>query len=260
MDRTYEGPPDLQHENYTIGWICAIPVEAQAARMMLDEQHIGVFPLPPGEENVYEAGRIGRHNVVIACLPEHKTGNFSAAGLITQMRRSFTKLRYAFMVGIGAGIPGLGLNPDIRLSDIVVAWPTDKSSGIVGYELGKETIDGFQRRNDTSWQLDPVLQNIISKIKGQHGPSMPTDFLKHLDAFSQSSKKRKLGQVAPSQDQNIFAHPLRRGCKDVLYDEEALIEIHRPARPDPEAPTIHYGIIASGDKVIKSGKHRDELR
>lgn len=73
----------LQHDDYTIGWICALPVEFQAALFMLDEPHIGVFPKLPGGDAVYEAGSIGDHNVVISCLPEQRTGNVAAAGLMS---------------------------------------------------------------------------------------------------------------------------------------------------------------------------------
>jgi hypothetical protein len=29
----------LRHDNYTIGWICALPTELTAAKAMLDEKH-----------------------------------------------------------------------------------------------------------------------------------------------------------------------------------------------------------------------------
>jgi len=122
---------------------------------MLDERHRGVFRQLHGSDAVYGAGRIGDHNIVIACLPEQKTGNVAAAGLMTQVKMSFRNLRYALMVGIGAGCPEPnGLDPDVRLGDVVVAFPTDKSAGIVGYELGKETGDGFLKRQDNSYRMD----------------------------------------------------------------------------------------------------------
>lgn len=122
----------LQH------WICAISLESHAAVSMLDIRHEGIFPQRHGVDAIFGAGSIGNWNVVIACLPEQKTRTVAAATLMTQMRVSFRNLRYALMVGIGAGVPGPnGTDPDVRLGDVVVAFPTDKSSGIVGYELGK---------------------------------------------------------------------------------------------------------------------------
>lgn len=56
------------HDDYTVGWICALPVETAAAKLMLDEIHP---PLPrvPMDQNAYIFGSIGEHNVVIASLP-----------------------------------------------------------------------------------------------------------------------------------------------------------------------------------------------
>ena len=70
------------------------------------------------------------------------------------------------MFGIGSGVPGHnGENPDIRLGDVVVAWPTDKSSGIENYELGKETDDGFLKQLGNSVRMNAVIENTIHSIK-----------------------------------------------------------------------------------------------
>lgn len=51
---------------YTVGWICALPVELAAARIMLKEEHL---PHDGVGSTQYTLGRIGSHNVVLACLP-----------------------------------------------------------------------------------------------------------------------------------------------------------------------------------------------
>ncbi|KAJ5876446.1 NACHT nucleoside triphosphatase [Penicillium soppii] len=58
----------LQHDAYTIGWVCALPKEQTAARAMLDEEH-EPLPTPRNDHNAYTLGSIRGHNVVIACLP-----------------------------------------------------------------------------------------------------------------------------------------------------------------------------------------------
>ena len=35
----------LRHGDYTIGWVCALPIELAAARQMLDEEHLAQFKL-----------------------------------------------------------------------------------------------------------------------------------------------------------------------------------------------------------------------
>lgn len=252
----------LHHDDYTIGWICAISVEFQAAISMLDERHNGEFPILPGGNTVYTAGRIGGHKIVIARLPEQKTGNVASAGLMTQMKMSFRNLRFSFMVGIGAGVPGTnGCDPDVRLGDVVVAFPTDKSSGIVGYELGKETVEGFLKRQDNSYRMDPLLQSTISLIKDQSEVDEINGFLEHLNLPTPPGLgKRKYGQETPSQTRSKLIHPIRNGYTDILYSIDTGEVVVRPPRRTGEDPVVHFGAIASGDKVVKSARQRDNLR
>jgi hypothetical protein len=68
----------LQPEDYTVGWICALPVELATAAEMLDEEHEDL-PQSANDTNLYTLGRIGQHNVVVACLPAVWAGTYSAA-------------------------------------------------------------------------------------------------------------------------------------------------------------------------------------
>ena len=117
----------LKHEDYTIGWICALEVELTAARGMLDKEH---EDLPAGQDpNVYTLGEIGKHNVVIAHLPEGTIGTSAAATCASNLLRSFPQIRFGLLVGVGGAAPGLldqqDANKDIRLGDIVVSTPTN---------------------------------------------------------------------------------------------------------------------------------------
>ena len=70
----------LRREDYTAGWVCTLPVELAAAQEMLDEEHENLHRDVNGT-NIYTLGRIGEHNVVIACLPEGQTGTNSSAAV-----------------------------------------------------------------------------------------------------------------------------------------------------------------------------------
>jgi nucleoside phosphorylase len=109
----------LTHKDYTVGWICALPIESVAAQAMLDERH-NTLPSHPHDQNTYALGRIGNHNVAIACLPKYQIGTNSAAVVSTTMRFSFPSIRFGLMVGIGGGVPNISKKNDIRLGDIVV--------------------------------------------------------------------------------------------------------------------------------------------
>ena len=93
----------LRREDYTIGWICALPVELAAAQEMLDEEH-DTPQCDAHDTNIYTCGRIDQHNIVIACLPEGQTGTHSAAAVANQMKSTFKSIRFGLMVGIGGGV------------------------------------------------------------------------------------------------------------------------------------------------------------
>jgi hypothetical protein len=112
----------LTHSDYTLGWICALPLEMAAARAALDELHPRL-PATPNDPNIYTLGNIQGHNVVIACLPSGVYGHTSATIVGTHLTSTFSAIRYCLLVGIGGGVPHPN-SVDIRLGDIVVSKPT----------------------------------------------------------------------------------------------------------------------------------------
>lgn len=57
-------------EQYTIGWISALPIELAAAQALLDETHTQLVLVQDFiETNIYTLGQIAGHNVAIAALP-----------------------------------------------------------------------------------------------------------------------------------------------------------------------------------------------
>ncbi|PVH90964.1 hypothetical protein DM02DRAFT_504481, partial [Periconia macrospinosa] len=86
---------------FTIGWICPLPLEKEAARLVLDEEY-------PQEEvqhqnAFYLGGRIGKHEVVIGV--QRRTGLEGAAILAEKMHAGFPNIRYFLLVGIAGGVP-----------------------------------------------------------------------------------------------------------------------------------------------------------
>jgi hypothetical protein len=76
---------------YTVGWISALVTEYVVALEFLDEEY-GEKPVHiPHDDNTYRFGRIGDHNVVMACLPKASYGTTSAASVAKDMTRSFPR-------------------------------------------------------------------------------------------------------------------------------------------------------------------------
>jgi nucleoside phosphorylase len=93
----------------------------------------------PNDNNDYILGKVGKHNVVIAVLPEGEYGTSSAASVARDMLHSFPNIRIGLMVGIGGGAPSR--KHDIRLGDIVVSAPRDGKGGVFQYDFGKTIQD-----------------------------------------------------------------------------------------------------------------------
>ncbi|KAH7193924.1 uncharacterized protein B0J16DRAFT_354466 [Fusarium flagelliforme] len=87
----------LQHDDFTVGWICALPVEMAAAEVMLDHIH-EALPQHKSDTNTYTLGSIHGHNIVIACLPKGQYGSNNAASVSNHMARSFPQITYRLIL------------------------------------------------------------------------------------------------------------------------------------------------------------------
>jgi nucleoside phosphorylase len=119
-------------EDYQIGVICALATENAAIVAMLDETH-PKLKKEEGDDNEYTLGRIGVHDIVIACLPAGFMGNGAAAMVAKDMQRSFP-IEFGLMMGVGGGV--WSKEYDIRLGDVVVSELSDTLC------KGRHQVDG----------------------------------------------------------------------------------------------------------------------
>ncbi|TIA62499.1 hypothetical protein D6C77_02723 [Aureobasidium pullulans] len=238
-------------EQYTIGWICALPIESAAAAKLLDEKHSEI-PNVPGDNNSYRFGRIGGHNVVIGCLPAGRTGLVSTAIVAQQMKQSFVNLRLSLMVGIGGAVPST--ENDIRLGDVVVSQPHGRYGGVVQYDLGKTRPDGEIERTGSLSSPPEAVLTALSKLQTTQEME-ELRMQKHLEQLSALMPRYSF----PSKlDDNLYRPDQRHkiGAECSSCGPDGLVE--RGIRAD-ESPVIHYGTIASGNQVMKDGVARDRI-
>jgi nucleoside phosphorylase len=245
----------LSHEDYTVGWICALPLEMAAAKLMLDAIHPSL-PHPPNDQNTYILGNVGEHNVVIAGLPSGAYGNTSATSVGMQLLSSFRAVRIGLMVGIAGGVPSN--YADIRLGDIVVSHPSDTSGGVVQYDLGKVLGDGRFTRTGMLNRPPKVLLTALATLQAHHltEESRVAEFVSNIQA------------KMPPRKATTFARPTQEDCLfQVEYDHVASSTCLscdrsklslRPPR-DHQEPVIHYGLVGSANQVVKDGRQRDQL-
>ena len=240
---------ELRREDYTVGWVCALPVEVAAARVMLDERHQNL-PRNENDTNLYTFGRIGHHNIVIAGLPAGQTGNNSAAAVAVEMKAAFPSIRFGLMVGIGGGVPSA--ETDIRLGDVVVSQPHSTHGGVVQYDFGKSTPTGFERTGSSN-APPTILLNAVAKIQADQfeGTSTLSEYLPKLTDLPVFARENAGPDILFDAD---YYHVGGAACEECSKERT----VKRLSRGSKDI-VIHYGTIASGNRVMRDAAERDKV-
>ncbi|KAL2814692.1 violaceus kinesin [Aspergillus cavernicola] len=237
------------HDSYTVAWICALPLELAAAKVILDAVH-PALPQPKSDHNIYTLGSVSGHNVVVACLPAGVYGTTSAAAVVVHLKSTYQNIQFGLMVGIGGGVPRE--NHDIRLGDVVVSKPLDKFSGVIQYDYGKTLHSGQFHRTGSLNKPPLLLLKVIAQIESNY--MLGKASLSNIMASNLQQKQF----TRPSRDQlfkSTYNH-LGDGSNCLACDKDQLVD--RPERTT-EDPHIHYGLIASGNQVMKDARTRDSV-
>ncbi|KAL5333126.1 nucleoside phosphorylase domain-containing protein [Aspergillus crustosus] len=181
----------------------------------------------PGDTNSYLLGTISGHNVVMVCLP--------AGGIGTN-----SNVQYGLMVGIGGGVPSS--QSDIRLGDVVVSKPVDSHPGVVQYDFGKTMSGGRFVQTGTLNRPPDILLGSVSSLQAQY--STMASPLSGLPGWK--------------RDQLFEASYVHLEFEDDCSDCDITRLVTTAPRPTEE-PQVWYGLIASGNQVIKDGFTRDHV-
>jgi nucleoside phosphorylase len=241
----------LPRDAYTVGWVCALPVELAAAQEMLDEEHRDLErDLADNDENLYALGSISGHNVAIVCLPAGRIGNNPAASVSTQMRATFKAIRFGLMVGIGGGVPSA--EADIRLGDVVVSQPHKVYDGVVQYDVGKTTPSGFERTGSLN-SPPQILLSAVAKVQSNElrGQSQLSTHVSKLERIARFQRVKAGPDVL---FEAAYDHVGRDTCDQCSVDRH---EVRQPR--ESEEVAVYYGTIASGNQVMRSAAERDRL-
>lgn len=228
--------------------MCALSIELAAAQEMLDEEHEDLGQ-EPHDNNLYTLGQVGGHNVVLARLPAGQKGGNAAAAVATQLKTTFKWIRFGLMVGIGGGVPG---KEDIRLGDVVVSQPNQSYGGVIQYDFGETTPDGFEQRGT----LDSPPQLLLSAVARMRET--------HLQRRSKLSEYISRTQCIPAFMRDSagpdtlyrasYNHVGGNSCQGCSTEEV----VDRQPRQNNEI-AVHYGTIASGNQVIRNAETRDKI-
>ncbi|KAH8690887.1 putative G-protein beta WD-40 repeat-containing protein [Talaromyces proteolyticus] len=268
------------HGDYTVGWICALPdSEFVAAAAMLDEEHPMLPAADLQDTNSYLLGKIGNHNVVIACLPAERIGKVSAATVASNMLRSFPAIRFGLMVGVGGGVPpdrnnnGVGEEKDseeesedvqdVRLGDVVISLHSESSEAVIQYDFGKSMQQKkFIRTGGKLDQPPAIVLNGISTLKQQHRRKghkileLITEAISKNPGIAEEFRYPGLAKDRLFKPEVVHVEG-KRSCKACCGpDSKNLVQ-----REDrlTIAPKVHYGTIGSADQLMKDAILRNEL-
>ncbi|KAG5802854.1 hypothetical protein H9Q71_012563 [Fusarium xylarioides] len=152
---------------------------------------------------MYTLGSVGKHSIVIACLPKGKIGNVSSATVATNMISTFPRIRFCLIVGIGGGIPP---------KELEQKWP----------------------RLAPKYLRSESLKDQLFKANYTHAGKSAAD-----------------GTVSLIGDQEAEESDAEDDC--------CFCDTSQTVKRKPREMRVHYGLIASGNEVIKDSIFREKL-
>ncbi len=225
------------------GIITALSEEFAAVRALIDDPE---RRNKAGDRADYVVGSMPSldparpHPVVLTMLGG--TGNDAASCGCANLLRSFWSVRCVLMAGIAAGVPNVR-RPDrhVRLGDIVTSrW------GIAEYDSVTNTAQGPRKRRDFP-PASPLLERRAKMLDaGEMIGLRPweewiTLGARNLAAFGRPPESTDVLFASDDTDE-LVPHP------------DPAISGHRPGWPK-----VHCGVIASGDRSLRSARWRDQI-
>ncbi|KAB8246233.1 hypothetical protein BDV35DRAFT_405211 [Aspergillus flavus] len=274
---TVNNPP-TDRSQFGVGIICALPLEATAVSALFDtEWDSHLYGKAVGDTNAYSTGSIGRHNVVLVHMAG--MGKIAAATAAANLRASFEGVQLAIVMGVCGAIP-LRKQPDaeIHLGDVII------SEGLVQYDFGRRYPSNQFARKDTPRdnlpRPSPEIRAVLAKLQVEQGRrALHERTIGHL-----LDLREKLYGVAtyPGATEDKLFEPTYRHkhhvdwtCAACLKNDDVCdsaikltcdhLQCHegnlvpRQRLSEPFNPVIHFGLVASGDTVMKSGVDRDSI-
>src|SRR5947209_3122246 len=162
------------------------------------------------------------------------------------------------MVGIGRCVPRQ--ENKILLGDVVVSQPTKTFGGVIQYDFGKTVQEGKFERTGTLNRPPDVLLRAVASLQAKHLMAEPA-LSTYLSEMGSKFPRLASTSAFPGREHDdlfeaTYNHPATEAtCANCRTDQLVM----RPKRSD-NIPAIHYGLIASGNQIMRDGKTRERLR
>ncbi|PVH90056.1 purine and uridine phosphorylase, partial [Periconia macrospinosa] len=252
---------------FTIGWISPLPLEKEAARLVLDDEY-------PQEEVQYQnvfylGGRIGQHNVVIGV--QRKTGLSQAAILAEKMRAGFPNIKYMLLVGIAGGVPRYGpagAASEIVLGDVVVSSPRGNHGGVLQYDKGAWEDPGRLNFRGHTNGIPGDLMAAVNNFRAEGcSKTNVSEVLKQMRLRLDDKRRHQYDDPGPSRDrlfEDTYKHQGTEldDCKDCCDADRTISRSDRGDRAIRlvDEPSVHFGNIASSNQLQISALERNRVQ
>ncbi|KAL5364473.1 hypothetical protein BJX96DRAFT_178984 [Aspergillus floccosus] len=284
--RTRDPPPTTapsrptSRNDFEVVVICALPLEANAVLCLFDQlwdEDTCMYGKEANDPNSYSLGLLGGRNVVLAHPP--RVGRTASASVAASCAMSFRNVKLALVVGVCGGVPfNKSVGEEIRLGDVVI------SKGVIQYDFGRQFSDHFRRKIDVenslgrpNDQICSLLAKLETKVHRTNLQRKTSHFLAKIDSDMASYPGEQEDKLYRSSYRHKHQDPLdcsicaackqhtdsvcelarTSTCEELGCHDEELVRRRR--RNQLNSPVVHIGFIASGDSVVKSEIHRDQV-
>ncbi|KAK7588348.1 hypothetical protein V3481_007375 [Fusarium oxysporum f. sp. vasinfectum] len=159
---------------------------------------------------------------------------------------SFPNVKIALVIGVCGVVPFKRNGDEIVLGDVII------SEGIIQYDFGRRLPGQFVPKEgplDSLGRPNQEIRGVLAQAKGIRGCQLLiSEMTGYLNILRQIPELRA-EYPGSAEDQKSCE---QIGCDGKLVSRRRLQAIG----PSP-APAIHFGLMASGDSVMKSGEDRD---
>ncbi|KAH7463994.1 hypothetical protein FOMA001_g17758 [Fusarium oxysporum f. sp. matthiolae] len=254
-------PRPNDRRGFEIAIICALPLEADAVEALFDhhwDDDDPPFDKGPGDPNAYSTGVIGRHNVVLSYMPG--TGIANAAAVASNCVKSFPGIKLALVVGVCGAVPFKLDKDEIVLGDVIV------SDGIVQYDFGRQLPDRFARKEtllDSLGRPNQEIRGVLAKLRSlRHRRQLSAKIAECLEVLRQEPELRAKypGFLKDRLFDASYRHKIdQKSCEQLGCNGKLVSRSRLETAGVRPTPAVHFGLMASGNSVMKSGKDRDRI-
>jgi nucleoside phosphorylase len=155
----------------------------------------------------------------------------------------------------------------IRLGDVVVSTPVGVYPGVVKWDSGKiNGVDKFERTGSLNTPPKSLLTalTLLETQNDMEGSRIP----QYLEELKQKSSKLASKYLRTNSLKDLLFKSSYSHVEQPLDDDEEDDEEHEICQScdkamivkrKPQESRVHYGLIASGDKLVKDAAFRDQL-